>query len=112
MREVRKSLASVEDHLTEQFKMKIIPNCVTDLCVPVNAVRAPTTRLYLVRIQAPEFQLFFKQWSAYICRVVQLARSETVHSAVNPRPTRGDTSLESGAIGESALHEPYILWCY
>jgi hypothetical protein len=90
--------------------MKFRPSCVTDLCVSVIAVRAPTTRLYLVRIQAPEFQLVFKQWSAYICRIVQLARPETVRSAVNPRPTRGDTSLESGEIDESALNEPYILW--
>jgi hypothetical protein len=106
LREVRKRLASVKGHLTKQFKMKFRPSCVTDLCVSVNAVRTPTTRLYLVRIQAPEFQLFFKQWSAYICRIVQFSRPETVHLTVNPRPTRRDTSLESGGIGESALNEP------
>jgi hypothetical protein len=85
--------------------MRFRPHCVTDLCVPMNAVRAPTTRLYLVRIQAPEFQLFLKQWSAYVCGVVQLPRPETEHCAV-----RGDMSLERAAFGESALDKLTILW--
>lgn len=40
------------------------------------AVRGPATWLHLIRVQAPELQLFLEQGAADICRVMQLSGTE------------------------------------
>lgn len=51
----------------------------THLRVPVNAVCTPATWLYLVWVEAPEFQLLLKQRPANVCRVMEFPGTETHH---------------------------------
>jgi len=55
------------------------------LCVTMSRVRHPAARFYLVRIEAPEVQFLFEQWTAHVGRVVQLPGAIVVEYLLHSR---------------------------
>ena len=51
----------------------------------MDGISHPTTRFYLIRVESPELQLFFKERTTYVCWIMKFSSSAKRKKKINAK---------------------------